>query len=388
MTQYIVTADLLNVRRETPQSLTDPNVVGTVNKGHAFDGTPVPANQLTNPDLGPFIKDNISGNVVSGAFVMAGDENGSLIPTSQSDIDTFNNNAKFPPTLINWNSRVVKLPAEIRNTLGSGIRVAVLDTGIERTHIDLAQNLVDSVDFTDAEAGDSDQVGHGTEMASLIAASAYFAGIKGITGVAPQAKIYSAKVMYDEGGPGDNDPKIFLSVENGLSHVLQKNVDIVNMSIGRPPAFPFPDVKKGITNMISQNTTTVFFAATKEISQINSASDLLDIFPANIENVIPVCTLTKELVNEYWDQLPIPLIIIPVFKPWACDIQVNQYYSQNSGSSISTALMAGITALILSHNSSVIRTKQGIIDELKKYTSNIDEAFSNIGNEIHLILKS
>src|ERR1700743_3414449 len=114
MAQYIVTADVLNVRSETPQSFSDPNVVATLNKGHIFDGTPVPDDQLTNPDLGPFITDNSTGNVVSGNWVVEGE------PSINTSIIT-------PP--VNYNTLVQNIPDSWRNTGGTGIIVAILDTG-------------------------------------------------------------------------------------------------------------------------------------------------------------------------------------------------------------------------------------------------------------------
>jgi hypothetical protein len=306
----------------------------------------------------------------------------SIVPTSEADIANFKQVAQFPPELINWNERLVKIPSEIRSNLGNGIKIAVLDTGVEKTHLDLAKNLVYSKDFTNEPAGDLDIVGHGTEMASLIAASPFFDGM-GVMGVAPNATLYSAKVMYDQ-----NDPDDFLSVQNGLDDVLNDHVDIVNMSIGHPPFVPLTPIIQSIIDSISQDTHTLFFAATKEYEDVVAAPDLVNMFPVNCANVVPVCCLTKDLAIQYWDTLPVPIVIVPDFNTWCCNIVYRKYYFQDAGSSISTAFVSGIAALLLSSDSTIQRTKSGIIAELQKYSSTIEEAFSNPGAEIHIIVKT
>jgi subtilisin family serine protease len=344
------------------------SVEGLPYKGDLYDG------------IDTWLKDD-GGNYYWSGGVNSSTTTNPIISTTESDVNAFTSIAQFSPELINWNARVIKLPANIRNSLGNGINVAVLDSGVEKKQLDLAQNLVESRDFTIPIQGDLDVEGHGTEMASLIAASAFCAG-KGIIGVAPNAKIYSAKVIYDQGDPGD-----FASVGRSLDYLLRKEIDIVNMSIGRPPDNPLPPIIQGIADKIANANKTIFFAATEESSIINSPSDLLQMFPANCPVVIPVCALTKEQLDNYWDNLPAPLIIVPLFNAWCCSIQYRKFYFQQAGSSVSTAFVSGITALILSNNPSISRTKPDILAELGKYSSTADEAFRNPGPEIHIIVK-
>ncbi|HZY37637.1 MAG TPA: S8 family serine peptidase [Mucilaginibacter sp.] len=305
----------------------------------------------------------------------------SIVPTSEVDIANFKQVAQFPPELVNWNERLVKIPLAIRNNFGNGIKIAVLDTGVEKTHLDLAKNLVYSKDFTNEPGANLDIVGHGTEMASLIAASPFTDGM-GVMGVAPDATLYSAKVVYDQNNPDD-----FLSVQNGLDDVLNNQVDIVNMSIGHPPFVPVTPIIQNIMDSISQDTQTLFFAATKEYDDVVAAPDLVQMFPVSCANVVPVCCLTNELVDQYWDTLPVPIVIVPDFNAWCCSIVYRKYYFQDAGSSISTALVSGIAALLLSSDSTIQRTKDGIIAELQKYSSTVEEAFSNPGAELHIIVK-
>lgn len=107
---------------------------------------------------------------------------------------------------------------------GSGVTVAVLDTGIDTDHPDLAHNVVTARNFTDSDTTD-DRAGHGTHVASTIAGSGA-ASDGQYTGVAPGVELINAKVIGD-GGTGTTADMI-----EAMEWVAQQGADIVNMSIG------------------------------------------------------------------------------------------------------------------------------------------------------------
>jgi subtilisin family serine protease len=292
---------------------------------------------------------------------------------SSKNIQSFLEEAPFPPELINWNRRIAKLPDSIKNNLGDGIKVALLDTGVGKLHVDLSRNIICYNDFTNSTAIDNDIIGHGTSMASFIVANAFFRD-KGIIGIAPSAKLISEKVMYDE-----NDPQDFLSVGKGIEDASIQNAHIINMSIGRN------DISPEVARTISQISNVTMVASTKQW-QDNLPFQLLQ-FPANCQEVIPVACLPKDYVTNSWDQLPAPLIIFPFTKCWCCTIKDNNFYLQESGSSVSAAMLSGIIALILAGKSSIGRNKAQILTELANYSSSIDEAYNNPESEIHFIYK-
>jgi subtilisin family serine protease len=80
---------------------------------------------------------------------------------------------------------------------GSGVRVAVLDTGIDATHPDLAGKVVAQHNFTDGVEDDRDLVGHGTHVASTIAGSGAASDGR-YKGVAPSAQLLDGKVCVDD----------------------------------------------------------------------------------------------------------------------------------------------------------------------------------------------
>src|SRR5271167_521581 len=71
---------------------------------------------------------------------------------------------------VDWSLADYKIPDQWKQTAGQGIRVAVLDTGIDATHPDLAAALDDVKDFSASAFGATDRVGHGTHTAGTIAA--------------------------------------------------------------------------------------------------------------------------------------------------------------------------------------------------------------------------
>ena len=79
-----------------------------------------------------------------------------------------------------------------QRTQGAGVTVAVLDTGVDSRQNDLGPNLLPGWNVFDGNADTTDGAGHGTLLASIIAAAG---GNGGYVGIAPQAKILPIKMM-------------------------------------------------------------------------------------------------------------------------------------------------------------------------------------------------
>jgi subtilisin len=110
---------------------------------------------------------------------------------------------------------------------GAGVRVAIIDTGIDYTHPDLAGNFKGGYDFVfnDDDPFDDSSKSHGTHVAGVIAAEENGTGV---IGVAPEADIYAVKVL-DGGGFGD------LSwIISGIEWAVDNQMEIINMSLEGP----------------------------------------------------------------------------------------------------------------------------------------------------------
>ncbi|MEW1720971.1 S8 family peptidase [Streptomyces sp. NPDC093109] len=107
---------------------------------------------------------------------------------------------------------------------GKGVKVAVLDTGVDQTHPDLKGVSVLRKDFS-GSGNTVDHVGHGTHVASTIAGSGAKSGGK-YKGVAPGAKILDAKVLDDDGFGDDS------GIIAGMQWAADQGARIANLSLG------------------------------------------------------------------------------------------------------------------------------------------------------------
>ncbi len=103
---------------------------------------------------------------------------------------------------------------------GGGVRVAVIDTGIDRTHPDLDGRVVDSWSATGSNAP-PDQA-HGTHVAGLIGGS----GQGGFTGLAPRAELIDIRVFAEGRYASD-----LLALGNGIEAAAKKDVHLINISL-------------------------------------------------------------------------------------------------------------------------------------------------------------
>ncbi len=106
---------------------------------------------------------------------------------------------------------------------GSPVAVAVLDTGIDKFHEDLAANVVGGINTVDDTNWWDDVHTHGTHVAGTIAA---INNDVGVVGVAPGAQLFAVKVLEDEGSGTAS------SVAAGIDWAVTQNIPIINMSLG------------------------------------------------------------------------------------------------------------------------------------------------------------
>lgn len=106
---------------------------------------------------------------------------------------------------------------------GRGVTVGVLDTGIQAGHPDLAGKVLEARDFTGTRPDASDDLGHGTHVAGIIAGTGAASGGR-YRGVAPDAQLISGKVCVAYGCPES-------AVIAGMEWIAPK-VRVVNMSLG------------------------------------------------------------------------------------------------------------------------------------------------------------
>ncbi|MDH6465191.1 subtilisin family serine protease [Micromonospora sp. A200] len=163
---------------------------------------------------------------------------------------------------------------------GKGVSVAVLDTGVDTTHPDLAGKVAESRNFTEV-TDDRDTVGHGTHVASTIAGSGAGSGGK-YKGVAPDATLLSGKVCEDI---GCSDSAILAGMQWAA---VDKRATVVNMSLS---GWDFPEVdplEEAVQTLTAQ-TGTLFVTAAG-----NAGSDASVGSPASADAALAVGAVDRD----------------------------------------------------------------------------------------------
>lgn len=146
------------------------------------------------------------------------------------------------------------LPAAFNDTAytGSGIKIAVIDTGIDISHPDLRQNYrggFDLIDLDDEPAETTVKQGiptlHGTHVAGIIAASGQ------IKGVAPGAELFAYRAL----GPGGVGTSI--QVIAALEEAVNQDVDIINLSLGNTVNGPDYPTSKAVNEAAKHGIAVV-----------------------------------------------------------------------------------------------------------------------------------
>lgn len=110
---------------------------------------------------------------------------------------------------------------------GAGVKVAIIDTGMDTDHPDLAANYAGGYDFVNIDSVPEDDNGHGTHVAGTIAA---VDNGSGLVGVAPKASLYILKVLNASGSGTYGDIAKAIEWATGLNGGTK--VDIISMSLG------------------------------------------------------------------------------------------------------------------------------------------------------------
>jgi subtilisin len=124
---------------------------------------------------------------------------------------------------ISWNLVRIKADKVWGKCRGGNVRIAVLDTGVDRNHPALTQNVSMSLDVIRGAREGEDECGHGTYVAGIIAAAN-----KGEekVGVAPEASLCCLKVLDDD---AHGDPATLV---RGIEWCITNGMQIINMSLG------------------------------------------------------------------------------------------------------------------------------------------------------------
>ncbi|MFJ6851175.1 S8 family serine peptidase [Streptomyces sp. NPDC091271] len=136
---------------------------------------------------------------------------------------------------------------------GKGVRVAVLDTGVDSTHPDLVGRVSEARNFTET-ADAVDHHGHGTHVASTVGGTGAASGGRN-KGVAPGADLMVGKVLNDAGQGSDS------SVLGGMEWAAHSGAKVISMSLGADAATDGTDPLSTAVNELTAETGALFVIA-------------------------------------------------------------------------------------------------------------------------------
>jgi Subtilase family len=115
---------------------------------------------------------------------------------------------------------------------GEGVRVAVIDTGVDTEHPDLARSVAGAANFVDSDARQFRSDRHGTEVAGVIAAVAN--NHEGIVGIAPGARLLVFKACWQARADADAASCNSFTLARALVAALDARAQLVNLSLAGP----------------------------------------------------------------------------------------------------------------------------------------------------------
>ncbi|MGD2063087.1 MAG: S8 family serine peptidase [Nitrospirota bacterium] len=169
---------------------------------------------------------------------------------------------------------VARVGADLATATGSGVTIAIIDTGIDACHPDLSPNYKGGKNLLVKGKGEPvDDNGHGTHVAGIVAAADNGFGV---VGVAPDASLYAVKVL-DSDGAGS-----LSTVIKGLDWAVKNGMDVANLSLGAL------DLSLGSGPMCNAVASAVAAGVTVVVAAGNAASEALLFTPANCPDSLAV----------------------------------------------------------------------------------------------------
>jgi subtilisin len=119
-----------------------------------------------------------------------------------------------------WGVKYVGAERMWKRSKGTGVKIAVIDTGIDRDHFELRDRIKGGVDLVRGKRN-----GHGTHVAGIIVAEM---NQRGIVGVSPEAHLYDVRTFREDGTATLSD------IMRAMNWSIENNMEIINMSFGMP----------------------------------------------------------------------------------------------------------------------------------------------------------
>ncbi|WP_372868876.1 S8 family peptidase [Planomicrobium okeanokoites] len=239
-----------------------------------------------------------------------------------------------------WGYQHIKAPSALKlGYTGKGVKIAVIDSGINSKHPDLS--VAGGASMIDNTSPFTDGAGHGTHVAGVIAA---LNNTIGVVGAAPDAEIYSVKVLASSGAGTLED------VLEGIQWAIDQDMDIINLSLTTD--FNIPELEALLKKANELGIIVVAAAGNIEIvdtrgNYVQNTADVL--YPARYPSVIAVgSTDTNNRLSGFSYRGPSVEIVAPgqgIYSTFSTiATSGHDDYKSSEGTSVSTPFVSAVFA--------------------------------------------
>jgi len=209
------------------------------------------------------------------------------------------------------------------------IKVAVIDSGVDASHPELAGKVLKGYDFVNNDSNPADDNGHGTSVAGIIAAISN--NQEGLAGINQNVKIIPIKISNSKGEA---------TVENavkGINYAIQQDADIINMSYG---SSYYSDIEsEALWKAFDQGITLIAAAGNNKSSE--------PFYPASYTPVISVSSTNKvKTLSSFSNRGDVIDVAAPGEEIYT--LHLNKGYAVKDGTSFSAPIVSGIASLLKS----------------------------------------
>ncbi|MFC1521781.1 S8 family peptidase [Elusimicrobiota bacterium] len=242
---------------------------------------------------------------------------------------------------VQWGVERVNAPAAWASNQGAGVKVAIVDTGIDPNHPELKDKIRGGHNAIDEKQPWADDHFHGTHVAGIVAATL---DGKGVVGVAPKAELYAVKVLTKEGSGS------MFGIIGGLMWCIENNIDVINMSLGAEQGNA---LFKYAIDAVRDAGVVMVAAAGNNSKAVN--------FPAAYDGAIAVSALDKDDTIAYFSSRgPEINFIAPGVK--ILSSVTGGGFEAYSGTSMACPHVAGLAALAVAQGARGIQGVLGVLN--------------------------
>ncbi|MFE3183292.1 type VII secretion-associated serine protease mycosin [Streptomyces violascens] len=196
-----------------------------------------------------------------------------------------------------WFLDAMKADDMWRTSKGTGVTVAVIDSGVDPSNPDLHGQVLPGKDFSQGQPGDehTDYEGHGTSMAGLIAGTGAGDGGNGAFGLAPGAKILPIRMPKSgDVNQAEGDKRFNVIAPQAIRYAADQNAKVINISLGG--AKGSPQLTAAVKYALDKGS--LVFAA---VGNSGDSGNRVE-YPAATPGVVGVGAIGKDLRRTAWSE--------------------------------------------------------------------------------------